>query len=127
MSDKASPWFVERYTMARRIYPIRDQRAHDGFTEKRTGVIVPAQTWAEWFAWAYGMTLDEYAVIAKEGKHAAQIPPGAVALCEYRDAGSDGAWSLVRGAPGETYEQVAEWMRKAFPGTETRERRSVAE
>jgi hypothetical protein len=123
--EKASPWFVERYTLARRIYHIRDQQAHAGFTDKRTGREVPAQTWAEWFAWCYGMPLDEYAHIAKEGKHAAQIPAAEVALLEYRlsgDAAPD-KWYLVRGAVGETYEELDAWMRRCFPDiVETRRR-----
>jgi hypothetical protein len=53
--------------------------AHEGFpaTDKRPAI--PPQTWAEWFEWAYGMSLDSYAQLAKEGNHAQlvqQLEPG---------------------------------------------------
>lgn len=103
---------VERYLVARAIWKCKDERAHDGFpaTEKRDAV--PAQNYSEWFAWCYGMTLDEYGQLAKAGNHAELVKKLANVLVDYK---IDGRWLTAIAAPGETFEECDVALRRMFP------------
>lgn len=111
------PFVVERYAVARRIWKFAAEVAHHGFPATDRRAAVPQQTWAEWFEWAYGMTLEEYGKIAKAGNHAAlaqKAGDGAV-IAEYRIADR---WYTVVGAPKETYAELCASMRRMFPQIE---------
>lgn len=62
---------VERYRVAREVWPKRDQPAHQGFQWRC--VDVPPQTWGQWFEWVYGMPLAEYGRLAGENDHASLV------------------------------------------------------
>jgi len=106
-----SAFIVERYLIARRIWKIRDQQAHEGFTDKRTGLAVPPQSWSAWFEWAFGMPLDEYAALAKDGKHAELVDKLTSVRAEYLIAGH---WYTAIGNPEDTFETLAAALRRDF-------------
>lgn len=106
---------VERYIVARAIWKMRNERAHEGFpaTEKRAAI--PAQTYGEWFEWAYGMSLDEYSKVAKERDHASVVTKLSNVMLEYKIGPT---WFTCIAAPGETYEEASAAIQRIFPQIE---------
>lgn len=107
-----SEFLAERYLAARRVWPLRNERAHDGFEATALRAAVPAQTWAEWFEWAYGMSLADYAAIAKEGDHAAMLKRLGSPVFDYK---LGDRWLTLIGEEGDTVESVREFLRKLWP------------
>lgn len=108
---------VERYFVARRIWHTRSLKAHDGFPATDTRPAVPAQTWAEWFEWAYGMPLEEYSKIAQEHGHADVVKSlGPSPLFDYKLPGRN--WLTLLAAPGDTLETVTKFLRGYYPDLE---------
>lgn len=116
----STPFVVERYVVARQIWKRKDERAHDGFpaTDKRAAV--PAQSYAEWFEWAYGMNLEEYAEIAKIRDHAGLVKRTGAVVVEYK---LHGDWHICICAAGESKDECAASLKAMFPEiTDVRER-----
>jgi len=104
-----SAFIVERYLIARRIWKIRTQKAHDGFEWR--GQQIPAQTYGQWFEFAYGMTLADYAKLAKDGNHADLVDKLTSVRAEYLIAGH---WYTAIGNPEDTFETLAAALRRDF-------------
>jgi hypothetical protein len=111
---RVTSFMVERYTVARRIWGMRTLLAHEGFPATSSRAAVPAQTWTEWFEWAYGMPLAEYAAIAKEGDHAGLVAKmgGPLPLFDYKWGDR---WLVMIGVAGDTVETVAALLRARWP------------